>query len=148
MSKGEEEPVKRVGLVGTTTSTTRPSLISFLIFSISIEFFIAILWYRCHHADKKSEGGDEMEGLNQPSAKAACQERGARLVEVAFTFFVFLFVFVSKIIVFVIVCKSGKTCQGFHVQSKKDFFNFFLFSFSFSSVFRLANTHSPIRNKF
>jgi len=27
-------------------------------------------------------GGDEMEGLSQPSAKAACQERGARLVEV------------------------------------------------------------------
>jgi len=27
-------------------------------------------------------GGDGMEGLNQPSAKAACQQRGARLVEV------------------------------------------------------------------
>ena len=30
------------------------------------------------------EGGDQMEGLNQPDAKAACQQRGAQLVEVCY----------------------------------------------------------------
>ena len=34
--------------------------------------------------ETKLEGGEQLEGLNQPSAKAACQERGARLVEVTF----------------------------------------------------------------
>ena len=72
-----------------------PSLVSLLnlIFSNSIKVFIAIIWYHCHHADKKSEGGDEMEGLSQPAAKAACQERGARLVEVFVFPIVFLIVF-------------------------------------------------------
>ena len=50
--------------------------------SNSIKFFITIPWYHCRSVMIKSEGGDELEGLNQPSAKAACQERGARLVEV------------------------------------------------------------------
>ena len=37
------------------------------------------------------EGADDMEGLTQPEAKAACRQRGARLVEVELFIIVFLF---------------------------------------------------------